>query len=355
MRKLFFAILTSFAAITLHAQDTTYYDTNDKIVASLPEADYYKVTTPDSENPKWTKELIYYKSGKIKSEAVLTSWKKDRRINFKYERIYKEWYESGQLHKEIGFSNGNLNGRVISYWENGKIKHEGYYLNEVLKEGKNYNSDGSDAPDGPYRKGAKFPGGYPERYKYIYNNFIKVIQDRDTSFSGKLYLVFTVNKDGSTSDITVEKKVAPWITEIGIQMVKNMPKWEPAVTDAEICKIHETIPVDIRKKNDNSPFVIVEQMPEFPGGTDKMMRYLSNMIRYPVEAQMKKIQGMVISSFIVGKDGAISDIQVVRGIGSGCDDEAVRVIKNMPPWQPGKQGGQPVPVKFTLPIRFSLR
>ncbi len=354
MRKLFFAILSSFAVITLHAQDTTYYDANDKVVASLTEALYYKVVSKDVENPKWTKELVYYKSGKIKSEAILNSWKKDR-MSTKYERVYKEWYESGQLHKEIGFSNGNLNGRVISYWENGKIKHEGYYLNEVLKEGKNYNSDGSDAPDGPYRKVAKYPGGYSEHYKYIYNNFIKVIQDRDTSFSGKLYLVFTVNKDGSTSDITVEKKVAPWIAEIGIQMVKNMPKWEPAVTDGEISKIQQTTPVNIRMKNDNSPFVIVEQMPEFPGGTDKMMRYLSNTIRYPVEAQMKKVQGMVITSFIVGKDGAISDIEVVRGIGNGCDDEAVRVIKNMPTWVPGKQGGQLVPVKFTLPIRFALR
>jgi TonB family C-terminal domain len=103
------------------------------------------------------------------------------------------------------------------------------------------------------------------------------------------------------------------------------------------------------------PFIIVEEMPEFPGGTEEMMKFLGNNIRYPVIAQENGIQGMVILSFVVSKTGQISDIQVVRGLGSGCDEEAVRVVKKMPNWKPGKQGGAAVPVKFTLPVRFALK
>lgn len=103
------------------------------------------------------------------------------------------------------------------------------------------------------------------------------------------------------------------------------------------------------------PFIIVEEMPEFPGGTDEMMKFLGNNIRYPVIAQENGVTGMVILSFVVSKTGQISDIQVVRGIGSGCDEEAVRVVRKMPAWKPGKQGGAAVPVKFTLPVRFALR
>ncbi len=103
------------------------------------------------------------------------------------------------------------------------------------------------------------------------------------------------------------------------------------------------------------PFTIVEQMPEFPGGNDEMFKFLSNNIRYPVIAQENGVTGMVILTFVVSKTGKISDIQVVRGIGSGCDEEAIRVVKKMPDWKPGRQGGSAVPVKFTLPVRFSLR
>ena len=103
-------------------------------------------------------------------------------------------------------------------------------------------------------------------------------------------------------------------------------------------------------------FVIVESMPEFPGGQQALFKYLSENVKYPVIAQENGIQGRVICQFVVNKDGSIVDVEVVRSGGDpSLDKEAVRVIKSMPKWKPGKQRGKPVRVKYTVPVNFKLQ
>ncbi len=102
------------------------------------------------------------------------------------------------------------------------------------------------------------------------------------------------------------------------------------------------------------PFQVVEQMPEYPGGEINMRKFLNDNIRYPQMARESGISGTVFVTFVVSKTGQISDVRVVRGIGGGCDEEAVRVVKAMPTWIAGKQSGKAVPVQFNLPIKFSL-
>ena len=99
----------------------------------------------------------------------------------------------------------------------------------------------------------------------------------------------------------------------------------------------------------------VEKMPEFPGGQDALNRYLVRNIKYPLLAQENGIQGRVVCQFVVNSDGSIVDISVVRGVEESLDKEAIRVIKSMPKWTPGRQGGKNVRVKYTLPIRFKLQ
>ena len=103
-------------------------------------------------------------------------------------------------------------------------------------------------------------------------------------------------------------------------------------------------------------FVVVESMPEFPGGQQALFKYLSENVKYPVIAQENGIQGRVICQFVVNKDGSIVDVEVVRSGGDpSLDKEAVRVIKSMPKWKPGKQRGKPVRVKYTVPVNFKLQ
>ncbi len=101
-------------------------------------------------------------------------------------------------------------------------------------------------------------------------------------------------------------------------------------------------------------FRVVEKMPEYPGGVKALMHYLANHIKYPAEAKKAKVHGRVFISFVVEKDGSISHVNVLRGIGHGCDKEAVKAVENMPRWIPGQQRGKPVRVEYNLPIKFSL-
>lgn len=104
-------------------------------------------------------------------------------------------------------------------------------------------------------------------------------------------------------------------------------------------------------------FTVVENMPEFPGGVKAMYEYLGKNIKYPEVAKEAGIQGKVYVSFVVDKDGSITDVKVLRGIPGGkmCDQEAIRVVKAMPKWNPGKQRGKAVKVSYMLPVQFTLR
>ncbi len=105
----------------------------------------------------------------------------------------------------------------------------------------------------------------------------------------------------------------------------------------------------------NKVFDMVEVMPQFPGGNAELMRYLSANIKYPTIAAENGIEGRVVLKFVVGKDGGITNIQVVRALDPSCDKEAVRVVKGMPKWIPGMQNGHAVAVYFTLPVLFKLQ
>lgn len=101
-------------------------------------------------------------------------------------------------------------------------------------------------------------------------------------------------------------------------------------------------------------FTIVEQQPGFPGGMGAFYKYVQKKMKYPSQARRMGIEGKVFVQFVVGKDGSINDVKVIRGIGAGCDEEAIRVLKNSPQWAPGKQRGKPVKVRMVLPITFKL-
>ncbi len=102
-------------------------------------------------------------------------------------------------------------------------------------------------------------------------------------------------------------------------------------------------------------FTVVEDNPEFIGGQAALMKYLAKNIKYPQMARETGISGTVYVRFVVEKDGSVSQVRIARGIGGGCDEEALRVVKSMPKWKPGRQRGKPVRVNFTLPVKFVLQ
>lgn len=127
--------------------------------------------------------------------------------------------------------------------------------------------------------------------------------------------------------------------------------------NGEILKAKEVIaePEPPKHEEENKVFDIVEQQPLFPGGPAALMKYLSEHTKYPVVAQENGVQGRVTVQFVVEKDGSISDVHVLRGVDPSLDKEAVRVVKSMPRWTPGKQNGINVRVNYRVPVLFRLQ
>ena len=127
--------------------------------------------------------------------------------------------------------------------------------------------------------------------------------------------------------------------------------------NGEILKAKEVIaePEPPKHEEENKVFDIVEQQPLFPGGPAALLKYLSENTKYPVVAQENGVQGRVTVQFVVEKDGSISDVHVLRGVDPSLDKEAVRVVKSMPRWTPGKQNGITVRVNYRVPVLFRLQ
>jgi protein TonB len=148
-----------------------------------------------------------------------------------------------------------------------------------------------------------------------------------------------------------------------IKTQEELTKTEVTISIADIKGTDEENGVDIAELNNmiveedttSAPFVIVEQMPEFPGGDLALRKFLANSVKYPAIAIENAIQGKVFVNFVVDKNGSISNVSIARGVDPSIDKEAIRVVKSMPKWIPGKQGGQAVRVSYTVPINFVLQ
>ena len=190
----------------------------------------------------------------------------------------------------------------------------------------------------------------------------------------------------------VEKKEEPKVEKIEVEKVKSSVKFVPPVIKkddevkpeeelksqeelnktntaigafdvkgndeaaGEVLKAKEVIAQpEPPKEEETKVFDVVEQMPSFPGGPSALMQYLSSNIKYPVVAEENGVQGRVVCTFVVERDGSITDVRVIKSVDPSLDKEAVRVVKSMPKWIPGKQNGSAVRVKYTVPVTFRLQ
>ena len=166
-------------------------------------------------------------------------------------------------------------------------------------------------------------------------------------------------------EITKQEEPKPQPVEVPkqttqLEIVQDDVEVEDIEINAEIDQtevMEEYVAPEVEEEEvvEQEVFTIVEQMPSFPGGDQKMYEYLSKNIKYPQIARESGIQGRVFVNFVVEPDGSVSNVMVLRGIGGGCDEEAMRVVKGMPKWTPGKQRGKAVRVSYTLPVVFKLQ
>lgn len=154
------------------------------------------------------------------------------------------------------------------------------------------------------------------------------------------------------------KKAPAKIEEISNDKeIKQDVKLDIDIEANEETKVEPTVKVQqapIEEEKADQIFTIVEDQPTPKGGMSAFYEYVSKNLKYPAQARRMGIEGRVYVQFIVDKDGSLSDVKAIKGIGAGCDDEAVRIIKQAPKWNPGKQRGRPVRVRMVLPVVFKL-
>ncbi len=184
------------------------------------------------------------------------------------------------------------------------------------------------------------------------------------------------NSLGSLSAVAVEEEIIPITREMEVKPppppppkvvevlnivdddVKIDDELEIEDSEADDKTLIDVAPVVAAKEEEEETaevFFIVEDMPEFPGGEMALRAFIGNAIKYPVIAQENGIQGKVYVTFVVGKDGSVSNATIARGVDASLDKEALRVVNTLPKWKPGKQRGKPVNVSYTVPINFQLQ
>ena len=185
----------------------------------------------------------------------------------------------------------------------------------------------------------------------------------------KTYKIYGIVKDKESGDPVVGAIVRIANTNIGAvtdlsgEFAINVQKGDALVADyvgyaSDVVVIKDPTAkyvIKLQKDNSDRTYDVVDEMPQFPGGVGKLMEYMAMNVRYPKEAEDKCLQGRVITTFVVEKDGSITDVEVLKSIDPALDAEAVRVIKAMPKWTPGKQNGDPIRVKYTVPVTFRLQ
>lgn len=160
-----------------------------------------------------------------------------------------------------------------------------------------------------------------------------------------------IKKDEEVND-DEEIKSQEELTQTKVAISIADVKGNDELNGKDIAELTEVI---TQAPEEEKPYTMVEQMPQFPGGDKELLSYIAKTLRYPTIAQENGIQGRVIVRFVVSATGEVKDVKVMRSLDPSCDKEAIRVIQSLPKWIPGKQNGRNVPVYYTVPITFKLQ
>lgn len=257
----------------------------------------------------------------------------------------------------------------------------------------------------------EYVGGISALMRYLSEHVVYPSEAQAHGIQGRVICTFVINADGSVSDAKVAKSVDPLLDNEAIRVISTMPKWNPGKHHGKPVRVRYTIPITFRipvsgpAEVGTVPSVgeqegtkvkpvasdsvavkgVVEQMPEFaactyeitrwitkntnkgpkrvavkeiynnPGGAVGLRTFLNQHVKYPAIAEENGVQGRVVCSFVVEKDGSITNVEVVKPVDPSLNKEALRVVSMMPKWKPGMQDGKPVRVKYTVPVSFFLQ
>lgn len=211
----------------------------------------------------------------------------------------------------------------------------------------------------------KFPGGTQNFLQYLAANIRYPADDRKNNVQGRVVAQFVVEKDGSLTDIKAIRSPSAAMGEEAIRVLSRSPKWEPGKQNGSAVRAQFTIPVnftldkkideDYSKVQYNKIYDAVDIMPYPKGGTKAFLEYLKKNLKYPEADKQNKVEGRVTTQLVVEADGRLTNIKVLKSPTTSMANEAVRLLKNAPKWNPAIQKGRKIRLQYTVPINFSLR
>ncbi len=201
---------------------------------------------------------------------------------------------------------------------------------------------------------AEFPGGQIAMVEFIASQIIYPEEAIKSGIEGTVYINFMVEPDGSLEEIKLLRGIGGGCDEEAIRVVESMPVWVPARQRGRAVRMSYNLPIRFFLPPDRNINNDIEEITMFPGGDKKLLEFLRINTQYPQDAADKGITGRVFVKFVVEKDGSLTNIEIERGIGYGCDEEAIRIIETMPNWIPGTKNGRVERSSITLPIMFGF-
>ncbi|MDD2513259.1 MAG: energy transducer TonB [Proteiniphilum sp.] len=228
-----------------------------------------------------------------------------------------------------------------------------------------------------------YTGGTSEMHRFISNTLSYPADAAERNIQGLVVCTFVVEKDGTLSNYQIIHRADPLLDAEALRILQLMPPWRPARHHGQIVRAESYVPMyfklnkHVRRMSaktcpsesatarayaktdpaiieEGEILTIVDRMPRYAYGEEELAAFIAHNIRYPKEARQQGVKGRILCSFIVGKDGSISNIEVVEGLHPQLDNEAIRVLGLMPRWTPGENGGEKVNVKCLLPIDFTI-
>jgi TonB family protein len=322
IKPILFFTLSLFLFSEGYAQkkDTSVYylQNSGKIVSTKDSADFFLLILPPDTSIDKNLFIVkeFYRSGKV---AMICKSTTNIVGKLKFEGTQVVFFPNGRRMQITNYLNGQISGDVLNYYPNGKLCTVKIYSPGKRPFLKQYNdSTGIVLAENGNGKWMKFDD-VPFKNPYVEGNVVNGIEEGEWR-----------GKENDTIDI--------------VRVYKN----------GEITSSKDVDKSGAEVQSRSKIFTSVEKMPEFPGGLDQFYKFLGRTLNYPYLAKRNGVQGRVIVAFVVEKDGSLSDIKVIKGIGDGCDEEAVRIIGLSPHWSPAAQNGRPVRVAYSLPITFTL-
>ena len=278
---------------------------------------------------------------------------------------YKIWFENGNLCFEGNYTSNKKDGQFRQFNDSGTMIGEGVYENGKLVSGKAVVLD--QLYKNPDVK-ARYKDGEPAFSEEIMRrslemNEVKLLND---SFNKFINIRLFIEKTGTVSDVGNLSPVADDEKNIIKSVFADFPGFVPAEVEGVPVKSMLDLEVQLSKNGikyfpheeldttRGAVYYLVEEMPMYPGGIDELRKFIANNIRYPVYAQENGIEGKVYVTFVIETDGSVNSFKIERGIHPVLNEEAIRVLKLMPRWEPGKQRGENVRVKYTVPVGFII-